>query len=60
MKKIMFNDKFYLTQAVLNGNKTQTRRLLKDNVSFDNWEETLKHAPYQVGEIIAIAQPYDR
>lgn len=58
MKKIMFNDKFYLTQAVLNGNKTQTRRLLKDNVSFDNWEETLKHAPYQVGEIIAIAQPY--
>lgn len=56
----MFNDKFYLTQAVLNGNKTQTRRLLKDNVSFDNWEETLKHAPYQVGEIIAIAQPYDR
>lgn len=27
MKKIMFNDKFGLTQAVLDGRKTQTRRL---------------------------------
>ena len=29
MKKIMFNDKYCLTQAVLNGTKTMTRRLLK-------------------------------
>lgn len=28
-KKIMFNDKYCLTQAVLNGTKTITRRLLK-------------------------------
>lgn len=28
MKKIMFNDKYGLTQAVLEGRKTQTRRLL--------------------------------
>ncbi len=28
MKKIMFNDKFLLTKAVLEGRKTQTRRLL--------------------------------
>lgn len=28
MKKIMFSDKFLLTQAVLDGRKTQTRRLL--------------------------------
>lgn len=28
MKKIMFNDKFLLTKAVLDGRKTQTRRLL--------------------------------
>lgn len=28
-KKIMFNDKFCLTQAVLNGTKTMTRRVLK-------------------------------
>lgn len=27
MKKIMFNDKYGLTQAVLDGRKTQTRRL---------------------------------
>lgn len=29
MKKIMFNDKYGLTQAVLEGRKTQTRRILK-------------------------------
>ena len=28
MKKIMFNDKFLLTQAVLEGRKTQTRRIV--------------------------------
>lgn len=28
MKKIMFNDKFGLTQAVLEGRKTQTRRII--------------------------------
>ena len=27
MKKIMFNDKYGLTQAVLEGRKTQTRRI---------------------------------
>lgn len=27
MKKIMFNDKYKLTQAVLEGRKTQTRRI---------------------------------
>ena len=30
MKKIMFNDKFGLTQAVLEGRKTQTRRTMLD------------------------------
>lgn len=50
MKKIMFNDKFCLTQAVLNGTKTMTRRVLKGN--------TQKHLPYKVGEIVAIAQSY--
>lgn len=29
MKKIMFNDKFGLTDAVLNGQKTMTRRIVK-------------------------------
>ena len=52
MKKIMFADRFALTQAVLNGTKTQTRRLVSltlhrrigsefieiepDNILFDN------------------------
>lgn len=58
MKKIMFSDKFCLTQAVLSGTKTMTRRLLKDNVPLGNWEDTKKHLPYKVGEIIAIAQSY--
>lgn len=58
MKKILFNDKFCLTQAVLNGSKTMTRRLLKDNVPLGNWEETVKHLPYKVGDIVAIAQSY--
>ena len=58
MKKIMFNDKFCLTQAVLNGTKTMTRRILKDNVPLGNWADTKKHLPYKAGEIIAIAQSY--
>lgn len=57
-KKIMFSDDYCLTKAVLNGTKTMTRRLLRDNVPLGNWEETKKHLPYKVGEIIAIAQSY--
>ena len=64
MKKIMFNDKYGLTQAVLEGRKTQTRRtFLKPG------EENLLHgikseylisvkSRYKVGETIAIAQSY--
>ena len=64
MKKIMFNDKYGLTQAVLEGRKTQTRRtFLKPG------EETLLNgitpeylisvrSLYKVGETIAIAQSY--
>lgn len=59
MKKIMFNDKYCLTQAVLNGTKTMTRRVLRDNVPLGNWEETIKHLPYKVGEVVAIAQSYN-
>ena len=58
MKKIMFSDKHCLTQAVLAGTKTMTRRVLRDNVPLGNWKETVKHLPYKVGEVIAIAQPY--
>ena len=58
MKKIMFSDKILLTQAVLNGTKTMTRRLLKNGTPLGNWEETGKSLPYKVGEIVAIAQSY--
>lgn len=34
MKKIMFNDKYGLTQAVLKGRKTQTRRMLNPTMFF--------------------------
>lgn len=57
-KKIMFNDKSCLTKAVLSGTKTMTRRLLRDNTPLGNWEETIKHLPYKVGEVVAIAQSY--
>ena len=33
-KKIMFNDKFGLTQAVLDGRKTMTRRIIKCPITF--------------------------
>ena len=33
MKKIMFNDKYGLTQAVLEGRKTQTRRIVLDRMA---------------------------
>lgn len=58
MKKIMFSDAFCLTLAVLNSSKTMTRRVLRDNVPLGNWEETQKHLPYKVGDIVAIAQSY--
>ena len=47
MKKIMFNDKYGLTQAVLEGRKTMTRRIITDYYS-----------AYRCGEVLAIAQSY--
>lgn len=57
-KKIMFNDKYGLTNAVLNGDKSMTRRIVKDGTPIGCWEETVKCARYQVGENVAIAQSY--
>lgn len=57
-KKIMFNDRYCLTHAVLDGTKTMTRRVLKEGTPLGNWEETTKHLPYKVGDIVSIAQPY--
>lgn len=66
-KKIMFNDKFGLTQAVLDGRKTMTRCISEDQIrnsifcksgyeSIHGYEIKPK---YKVGEVVAIAQSYE-
>ena len=55
----MFNDRFGLTKAVIEGRKTMTRRIVKGETPLGNWEETEKYAHYKVGEVIAIAQSYN-
>lgn len=68
----MFNDKYKLTKAVLEGRKTMTRRLMPENVIIDgkvfafNKQDPhealrtyiLSKATYKVGDIVAIAQGY--
>jgi len=58
MKKMMFNDKYGLTQAVLEGRKTMTRRIVPDGTPLGNWSETENKARFKVGEIVAVAQSY--
>ena len=72
MKKIMFNDKFSLTQAVLDGRKTQTRRIVPSNYWLiqrslpglnDEYIERanahlLNYSRYKLGEVVAVAQSY--
>ena len=66
-KKIMFNDKYGLTQAVLYGRKTMTIRISEDQIrnsifcksgyeSIHGYEIKPK---YKVGEVVAIAQSYE-
>ena len=62
MKKIMFNDKYGLTQAVLEGRKTMTRRIIQDDVVerySDPWDLMGNCARYHFGEVVAIAQSYN-
>ena len=61
----MFNDKFLLTKAVLDGRKTQTRRICKEQVwaysDIINAENGVFHfekPKYDIGEIVAISQSY--
>ena len=50
MKKIMFNDKYCLTQAVLSGEKTMTRRAVTMSLldEYDAWYEDFIYKP--IGE----------
>lgn len=77
MKRISFKDSggLNLTQAVLNGRKTMTRRAVIEQVEKDAMVRSslcgtfdlmrrekiayiLEHAPYKVGEMVAIQQAY--
>lgn len=74
MKRISFKDSggLNLTQAVLSGRKTMTRRAVIEQVERDamvyaggkseftrvKFEYVLKHSPYKVGEVVAIQQAY--
>lgn len=71
MKKIMFNDKYGLNDAVLRREKTQTRRdatklveaywngrKLGDYPTLSLGGYVRQHAAYNVGEVVAVAQCY--
>lgn len=85
MKKIMFDDRFGLTETVLAGRKTMTRRFINCPKKFKGVEELMLEfhkrpgrvfyyncvvcdadghelgqllLPYEVGDVVAIAQPY--
>ena len=73
MKKIMFSEKFGLTNAVSSGRKTQTRRIIKldsleeysvsksyRNPEWSAIEKSIiaRYARYKVGEVVAVAMSY--
>lgn len=66
MRKIMFNDYYGLTDAVLQGRKTMTRRAVGNRMTDDDIKAYLKGyteladkaAPYKIGEVVAVAQAY--
>lgn len=58
MKKIMFNARYGLTKAVLEGRKTMMRRLVPHGTPLGNWEDTEKKSRYKVCEVVAVAQSY--
>ena len=67
----MFSDKFGLTQAVLDGRKTMTRRFIPEEIGEVHYRPTVANChffadkndhevspTYHIGEIVAIAQSY--
>lgn len=51
MQKIMFNDKYVLTQAVLEGRKTQTRRVVGESLidEYETWIDDAKSVAVPFG-----------
>lgn len=63
MKKILFNNQYGLTKAVLEGRKTMTRRSVPEKL-FRAIEGgapgfAVMESKYKVGEVVAVAQPYE-
>lgn len=68
MKKIMFNDRYELTEAVLSGQKTQTRRIIpncpgvRESLFCKSGIEDIHgyelKPRFHVGEVVAVAQSY--
>ena len=62
MKKIMFNDKYGLTKAVLDGRKTMTRRIVPqttiDKYALLEDQTIIDDARYDIGDVVAVAQSY--
>ena len=64
----MFNDKYGLTDAVLRGDKTMTRRIVSDNLIMkfginkftfeDKKHLLLENSLYEIDKIVAVAQSY--
>lgn len=67
MRKILFNDRYGLTESVLDGTKTMFRRAVGDHMTNDDIKAYLKGykdvaynlAPYKIGEVVAVAQSYN-
>lgn len=62
MKKMMFNDKYGLTKAVLEGRKTMTRRIVPEKQLYYIRRHfrglAVMEAPFKYDEVVAVAQAY--
>lgn len=74
MKKIMFNDRYGLTQSVIDGKKTMTRRIIKGdyrevtaegvwmdwafNADTGDGDPKIIESQYRIGEVVAVSQRY--
>ena len=67
MQKIMFNDKYCLTELALLSSKTMTRRTVPQKI-YDEWKTSgspltfedyaIQNSRFKIGEIVAIAMSY--